>query len=180
MELAIRPTREPTDLINGLCVPEMFCRRFLLMGSQAPLHPAPWEDWMTNPDALWGARGACMFPETGQPCDCGCGCGWGNLGCGWMCDAYRSPSADPCPPIGERNFPLPPWYAVGWHVASYDQHSSEVLGNLMVELPRHGLEMGGCSRLYTPAEFECYPFDKEREEFMDTVSSLPEVQFGWS
>jgi hypothetical protein len=90
MQRATWPIRdlEPTDTIPRLCVPEMFSRQLLSIGAMAPLHPAPWECWVTNPELLRlgpNTDGACMFSCTGEPCDCGCGCGWGNLGCGWGC-----------------------------------------------------------------------------------------------
>src|SRR5438105_892635 len=93
MERATQPVGdlEPTDIIPGFCVPEMFSHQLLSMDPRAPQHPAPWEGWLTNPDALRSERGACQFACTGEPCDCECGCGWGNLGCGWTCDARGCP-----------------------------------------------------------------------------------------
>ena len=157
----------------------MFSRRLLSMGPQAPLHPAPWEGWVTNQHILRSWSGACMFSCKGEPCDCACGCGWGNLGCGWTCEARGCPpeySDDGCgafPPIKKRMFPPPPWFAVGWHVTSYDRHSMRILEDRMDALPRHGWEMGGHSWAYPREEFEeYYPIDQEWEEYLDSVSSF--------
>jgi hypothetical protein len=141
-----------SDLIPGYCVPKMFTRKQLAAGFLVSVHPAPWECWMTHHTLAEHGTGmelACSFVLTGVPCDCACGCGWGNLGCGWACEARnRSQFARAPVLLSNRTFPPPPWWAVGSHVAWYERESRCTLENAMGGLPRHGPSMGGTAWAY--------------------------------